>query len=86
MSAHLRGPGDWPIDPLFPEKSSWCFGHFYTGDTVTAALDEVDCLACQPVALRIAAERARCRAIVFRLFGKDYTGNEALAEIDRGGP
>lgn len=30
----------------------------------------------------IAAERARCRAIVLRYFGNEWRGNDALAEID----
>jgi hypothetical protein len=30
----------------------------------------------------VAAERARCRAIVLRLFGNDWSGNQALEEID----
>lgn len=31
-----------------------------------------------------ARERARCRSIVMRLFGNDWKGNDALAEIDGG--
>jgi len=30
------------------------------------------------------AERARCRAIVLRIYGSDWRGNEALKAIDGG--
>lgn len=33
----------------------------------------------------VGRERKRVRAIVFKLFGKDYTGNDALRLIDSGG-
>ena len=35
----------------------------------------------QAILAAVLAERARCRAVVMRLFGDDWRGNEALAAI-----
>ena len=55
--------------------------------------DEESCLPCAMAgvgkrpeeSIAVLAERARCRAIVLRLFGSDWGGNQALAEIDSPG-
>lgn len=65
-----------------PEAPELISAHFKneTEDGIDAALDAA---FARGMALGAKTERERCREIVFRLLGSEFTGNQVLEEINQ---